>query len=105
MLPIARRDVERLQQIVAVQPKLLDTQAPTRAQRALMHRAIFSEALTWLEVHGDRPEVVAHWRELKTQEAAQFPLADGVVPELAPDVPFRRRRRRRRRRGNYGIRS
>ena len=33
MLPIARRDVERLQQIIAIQPKLLDIAAPMRAQR------------------------------------------------------------------------
>src|SRR3954465_13223588 len=32
LLSIARRDVERLQQILAVQPRLLDTQAPARAQ-------------------------------------------------------------------------
>ena len=71
MLPIARRDVERLQQILAIQPRLLDIEAPARAQRGLLHRAILDEALTWLEIHGDRPEVVAHWRELKAQAASQ----------------------------------
>ena len=70
MLPIARRDVERLQQIIAIQPKLLDIDAPVRAQRGLLHRAILDEALTWLEIHGDRPDAVAHWRELKIQAQA-----------------------------------
>ncbi len=105
MLPIARRDVERLQQIIAIQPKLVDIEAPMRAQRGLLHRAILDEALTWLEVHGDRPDAVAHWRELKAQSASQPPhAADGAI-ETAADAPFRRRRRRRRRRGNYGARS
>ena len=105
MLPIARRDVERLQQIIAIQPKLLDIEAPVRAQRGLLHRAILDEALTWLEVHGDRPDAVAHWRELKAQAAAQTVQATDGATETAADAPFRRRRRRRRRRGNYGARS
>jgi len=107
MLPIARRDVERLQQIVAIQPKLLDIASPVRAQRGVLHRAILDEALTWLEVHGDRPEVVAHWRELKAQAATQPPPAHDEGPAPGPEGPFRRRRRRRRRRGrgNYGARS
>jgi poly(A) polymerase len=107
MLPIARRDVERLQQLIAIQPKLLDIEAPARAQRGVLHRAIFPEALTWLEIHGDRPEVVAHWQELKAQDAAEAPPADGAapVPQAADALPFRRRRRRRRRRGNFGARS
>jgi poly(A) polymerase len=105
MLPIARRDVERLQQIIAIQPKLVDIEAPMRAQRGLLHRAILDEALTWLEVHGDRPDAVAHWRELKTLAASQPPHAADAVTETAADAPFRRRRRRRRRRGNYGARS
>ncbi len=105
MLPIARRDVERLQQIIAIQPKLLDIEAPVRAQRGLLHRAILDEALTWLEVHGDRPDAVAHWRELKAQAASQPVHSPEGATEPASDTPFRRRRRRRRRRGNYGARS
>jgi poly(A) polymerase len=105
MLPIARRDVERLQQIIAVQPKLLDIDAPVRAQRGLLHRAILDEALTWLEIHGDRPEVVAHWRELKAQAAAHPAQAPEGSTEPRGDAPLRRRRRRRRRRGNYGAQS
>ena len=84
MLPIARRDVERLQQIIAIQPKLLDIDAPVRAQRGLLHRAILDEALTWLEVHGDRPEVVAHWRELKAQADPQSPQPNGGASHRPP---------------------
>jgi len=105
MLPIARRDVERLQQIISIQPKLVDIEAPVRAKRGLLHRAILEEALTWLEVHGDRPEVVAHWRELKSQSASQPPQTHDAAAEPSADSPLRRRRRRRRRRGNYGARS
>jgi poly(A) polymerase len=100
MLPIARRDVERLQQILGLQPRLLDLGAPLRTQRALLHRSVFDEALTWLEIHGGRPEVVAHWRDLRTQR--EHVLAPAAEPGEPPSVvPFRRRRRRRRRRPRY----
>ena len=96
LLPIARRDIERLQQIVALQPRLADLQAPARAQRGLLHRAVLSEAITWLEIHGDRPDAVAHWRALQA-EPHEHPLSSTAEPgnTLAP-YPRRRRRRRRR---------
>jgi poly(A) polymerase len=92
MLPIARRDVERLQHIISLQPRLLDLNAPPRAQRALLHRSTLPEALTWLEIHGDRPDVVGHWRGLQAQGAEGRPAA-----ETGTDLPYRPRRRRRRR--------
>jgi poly(A) polymerase len=96
LLPIPRRDVERLQQIVAMQPRLLDIQSPQRTQRALLHRSVMPEAITWLEIHGERPDVVAHWRALLA-EPREHPLAPA---EEGAHVPYpRRRRRRRRRRG------
>ena len=105
MLPIARRDIERLQQIVAIQPRLMDIEASIRTQRSVLHRSILDEALTWLEIHGERPELAEHWRALKAQSASQ-PAPPGATAETyLPDAPFRRRRRRRRRRGNYGARS
>ncbi|HVJ26713.1 MAG TPA: polynucleotide adenylyltransferase PcnB, partial [Vicinamibacterales bacterium] len=73
LLPIARRDVERLQQIFSMVPRVLDIQAPMRAQRGLLHRQSLNETLTWLEIHGDRPDVVAHWRELQTQRSEHLP--------------------------------
>jgi len=95
MLPIARRDVERLHQIMAIQPKLLEIRAPGRAQRGLLHRSVLDEALTWLDIHGGHSDVVAHWRELKAQGSA----VQSAVEHQA-EMPFRRRRRRRRR--DYG---
>jgi poly(A) polymerase len=98
LLPIARRDVERLQQILALQPRLLDTQASARAQRALLHRAVLPEAVAWLEIHGDRPDVVAHWRELQAEPREHLHVSsDEGAPAFNPYDRRRRRRRGRRR--------
>jgi hypothetical protein len=63
----------------------------------LLHRSIIEEALTWLEIHGDRPDVIAHWRDLQSQRdhTAVTPQQPGQPDNV---VPFRRRQRRRRRR-------
>ena len=98
ILPIPRRDVERLHQILVIQPRLADLRAPFRAQRALLHRHVIHEALTWLDIHGDRPEAVAHWRALQTQPGPGTPAGDGEAAAADGRGPFRRRRRRRRRR-------
>jgi len=101
-LPLARRDIERLRLIVTMQRRLRDLSASPRAQRALAHRGIFREALTWLEIHGGAPELVEHWKAI---------LAEGGGPEETVDAPadstedprgLRPRRRRRRRRGRRG---
>ena len=88
-LPIARRDLEHLQQILVLQRRLLDLGAPPRAQQSLLHRSSFREALTWLEMHGNEPDVVSHWLDL-AEEGAE----SGSAPAI--DQPRRRRRRRRR---------
>jgi poly(A) polymerase len=93
MLPLARRDVERFRQIMGLQRRLLDSRLSPRARRALMHRGPFREALTWLEIHGQAPEAVEHWRG--------FIEASGVTSseqEGAEELQRPRRRRRRRRR-------
>ena len=98
LLPIPRRDVERLQQMFSILPRLMDLQAPFRAQRGLLHRSSLDEALTWLEVHDDRPDVVDHWRQLQARRQEQ--------PSTAADAiagPYVRRRRRRRRRAPRGV--
>jgi poly(A) polymerase len=94
MLPIARRDVERLHHIMTLQPRLLDISAPARVQRAMLHRSTFDEAVTWMEIHGDRPDIVAHWRTLQAQGVPSSPQPH----EQAADRPYRPRRRRRGRR-------
>jgi hypothetical protein len=93
MLPLARRDVERFRQVLGLQRRLLDPRLSPRARRALMHRGPFREALAWLEIHGETPEAVEHWRG--------FIEASGLSDrehEGAEDLPPPRRRRRRRRR-------
>ena len=92
LLPLARRDVDRLRQILALQRRLTDLHLPPRARRALMHRSPFREALTWLEIHGHAPEALEHWRGF-IEAAKTF-----VPGEQEPTPSHSRRRRRRRRR-------
>jgi hypothetical protein len=49
--------------------------------------------MTWLEIHGDAPEVLEHWRGF-IEAAATF---EGEAGEEPPPPAVRRRRRRRRR--------
>ena len=94
LLPLARRDVERLRQILGLQKRMLDLTLSPRARRSLMHRSSFQEALTWLEIHGNSPEAVEHWRGfLEAARTFETPGTESTEP------PQRRRRRRRRRRG------
>ena len=83
MLPLARRDVERLRQILGLQRRLLDTRLSPRARRALMHRGPFREALTWLEIHGEAPEAVEHWRGF-IEAAGVTRSATARAPKTAP---------------------
>ncbi len=72
MLPLARRDVERLRQLLGAAAAASPTWACRRkARRALMHRGPFQEAMTWLEIHGDAPEALEHWRGF-IEAAASF---------------------------------
>jgi poly(A) polymerase len=93
MLPLARRDVERLRQILGLQRRLTDMNLSPRAKRALTHRGPFQEALTWLDIHGGAPEVLEHWKGF-IEAAGTFEAETG---EAAVPPPRRRRRRRRRR--------
>jgi poly(A) polymerase len=110
MLPIARRDLERLRQVLQMVPRMTDPDLPPRLSRSLPHRPAFPDALTWLEIFGDSPDAVAHWSQVRAHRAAH-PAGhvadrphdpDQVAPpaddEGAPPPPRRRRRRRRRRR-------
>jgi poly(A) polymerase len=115
-LPLARGDVEGLRQALMLQRRLRDTGAHPRAQRSIVHRGPFTDALTWLEIHGRAPELVAQWKAIQADAAAHRaapPDGEGEEPgdnigNLAdpPQQPDgehpagrRRRRRRRRRRG------
>ena len=96
-MPLPRRDVERLRQILTLQRRLLDLEASPRAKRALMHRGPFQEAMTWLEVHGQTPDVLEHWKGFYE---GSFVPQEGLVSDERPER--RRRRRGRRRRGRRG---
>ncbi|MBM63618.1 MAG: hypothetical protein CL484_11795 [Acidobacteria bacterium] len=87
ILPIARRDLERLRQILDLQRRLADTKLSPRARRTLSQRAAFSDALSWMEIHGQTPNLVENWRH----EANSM-----VQPEEGRRRPRRRRRRRQR---------
>ena len=100
-LPLARRDIERLRQIVTLQRRLKDLSVSPRAQRALAHRHIFRDALTWMEIHGGSPETVEHWNAVLVEAGpADPPPADAAgegASAGAGALPSERRRRRRRR--------
>ena len=84
LLPLARKDVERIHQVMMLQRRLREPSRSPHARRMLVQRSAFADALTWLEIHSDSPDLLAQWRE----EAGQ------PAPESTP-VPRRRRRRRR----------
>jgi poly(A) polymerase len=94
ILPLARRDVEFLRQVLMLQRHLRDTHASPRHKRAIMHRSAFPAALMWLELHGEMSELVESWRAHQAEFAKHIP--EGEQP--AGEAPRRRRRRRRRRR-------
>jgi hypothetical protein len=88
ILPLARRDVERIHQVLVLQRRLREPSRSGHARRLLTQRSSFTDALTWLDIHGNAPDMLEFWR---TQ-------GDGPPPE----EPRSRRRRRRRRRPRPG---
>ena len=94
-LPIARRDLEQLRQVLDLQRRLADPRLSPRARRGLMHRAAFEAALTWMTIHGQTPEIVERWRA----------DADGAASDDTERPRRRRRRRRRCRRPGSGPRE
>jgi len=103
MLPIARRDVERLRQLLAMQRRLHDITASARAQRGLAHRSIFREALTWLDIHAENHDLSAHWKTVLDNAGHPDQAGDGHLEGGEPPLGRRRRRRRRRRRGPMSL--
>src|SRR5262245_44705002 len=100
-LPLARRDVERLRQVVGLQRRMKDLSASPRAQRALAHRGIFREALTWLEIHGGSPDIVEHWKRVLAESGGAPSEHAAEESESQQPGQFGRRRRRRRRRRRF----
>jgi poly(A) polymerase len=98
MLAAARRDTERLRQILSVQRRLADLESTPRTKRLLMRRGPFPEALVWFEIHGHAPEALEHWRGF-IEAVNAMPAGEGEHAAADGDAtPFRRRRRRGRRR-------
>lgn len=98
ILPVARRDLETLRHITQIVPKLSDPLLPERIARTLVARAAFPDALVWLEIYGNAPEIVAEWKHARETAGED---EDGVPPASsgpADDHAGHRRRRRRRRR-------
>ena len=99
LLPIARRDSERLRQVLSVPVAARDLESSPRAKRVLIYRAPFEDALTWLEVHGQAPEIVEHWRGfIEATGAGRRPDGPGGgerpnASDDAPPAPARWRRR------------
>jgi poly(A) polymerase len=91
VLPLSRRDVERIHQVLMLQRRLREPSRAAHARRVLTLRTAFADALTWLEIHGDAPETLAYWRS----EAGS----------TEPAEPRRRRRRRRRNRSDFPSRK
>ncbi|TAK12748.1 MAG: polynucleotide adenylyltransferase PcnB [Acidobacteria bacterium] len=129
MLTLPRKDVERLRHVLTTVPKLTDPNLPPRLLRGLPGRPSFHDAVTWLEIFGDAPEAVAHWKEVKArtpqpkpeprrrgghghhphakhppheQHPPHQPHAEHAPHPTTTDGPRKRRRRGRRRRGRGG---
>jgi poly(A) polymerase len=90
VLPLARRDIEHVRHILALQRRLTDPRLTDRARHALARRSAFEDAVTWLEIHGTDRERIEHLRELSAGAPA--------TGDDEHDQAQRRRRRRRRRR-------
>ena len=77
MLTLARKDYERLRYLLNTAPKLTDPNLPQRVARGLAGRPSFSDALTWVEIFGDAPEAVHHWKQVQAQMPKPQPRAHG----------------------------
>lgn len=99
ILPVARRDMEGLRHIMQIVPKLSDPLLPERVARAIVARSAFPEALVWMEIYGNSPEIVAEWKHAReTAGEDEDGTSAPPTPHGNDDAPGRRRRRRRRRR-------
>jgi poly(A) polymerase len=107
ILPIARRDLERLRQMTELVPRLRDRGALSpRAVRSLPFRPAFTDALTRLEIEGESAETIETWKQAHRQRTPEHPHGHATHPAGTPQneagAGKRRRRRRRRRRGRGG---
>ncbi len=97
MLQVAKKDIERLRQLRILLPRLIDPDLPVRVARGLPHRPAFADALTWLEILGNAPDRLEHWKVAKLHRHQHIPEEAATREGAAEHPPTRRRRRRRRR--------
>jgi len=95
MLPIARRDLDRLGQVGTLVPRMLEPDPPVRVTRSLPQRPAFRDALLWLEIFTDAPDELAAWSTYR----AAAPSVSEHEPDAGPADPAGPGRRKRRRRG------
>ena len=67
MLPVSRKDLDRLRQLVQTLPRLSDPHLPPRVVRSMPHRPAFADTVTWLEVFGDEPDLIERWKLARAQ--------------------------------------
>ncbi len=91
-LPVARKDLDRLRHLLLLQRRLRDASLSPRAARGVVGRSAFPDALAWLDIHGNAPHLVDHWRAM----AGTLPPLGASAPGPGQAFPRRRRRRRRR---------
>ena len=104
-LPVARKDLDRMRQVLQTLPRLSDPSLPPRVARGLPHRPSFPDTVTWFEVFAGDPAVAEQWKALKVTRESRHPhhaASHAPAPGHAagshdPAQPPRRRRRRRRR--------
>jgi poly(A) polymerase len=70
ILPVAKKDLERLRQLLTLAPRLLDPNLPPRVARGMPGRPAFSDAVTWLEISGEAPEAAERWAALRVERPA-----------------------------------
>lgn len=100
MLPIARRDLDRLGQVGTLVPRMLEPDPPVRVTRSLPQRPAFRDALLWLEIFTDAPDELATWSAYRAAApAVSEQNADAGQADPAGPGGRRKRRRRGRRRG------
>ncbi len=110
ILPIARRDIERLHQMMTIAPRLVQPELPPRLARTLPQRPAFADSLTWLAIADHAADAVEHWKAAAARQTRHAPdrgpgrpqAQDAAFDDSAPRPRRRRRRRRRGRRGNGG---
>ena len=104
MLQVAKKDLERLRHMNMLLPRLADPGLPPRVIRSLPHRPAFPDAMIWLEIFGDSPEMLEHWKQAHHARASEAPdqPSEEHPPGTDPVGPRKRRRRRRRGRGRGG---